>query len=173
MTNEIYAAVRLDGDRRAVRLERTYATDTKDLWSALTEPDRLARWFARVEGDLSLNGAFVIYFDADDPDGRTLGQVLKCDPPSQLEVSWFFQEEGQTRLSVQLADTGDATRLVLDHARLPVISAGGYSAGWHTYLEQLAAELSDGTASGEQWAARWEELLPAYQAKLDELVTPH
>ena len=171
MTSEIQAVVRLDGDRRAVRLERTYATDPKDLWSALTEPDRLARWFARVEGDLSLNGAFVIYFDADDPDERTLGQVLRCDPPSQLEVSWFFQEEGQSRLSVALIPDGDATRLVLDHARLPADAAAGYSAGWHTYLEQLEADLGGGDGSGERWIARWEQLLPAYQAKLDELVT--
>jgi uncharacterized protein YndB with AHSA1/START domain len=172
MTSEIQAAVRLDGDRRAVRLERMYATDPKDLWSALTEPDRLARWFARVEGDLSPNGAFVVYFDDDDPNQRTVGQVLRCEPPSKLEVSWSFQKEGQTRLSVELTDTGDATRLVLDQARLPVTSAAGYSAGWHTYLEQLAADLSGGAGSGEQWSARWEELLPTYQAKLDVLVRP-
>jgi uncharacterized protein YndB with AHSA1/START domain len=172
LTSDIQAFVRLDGDRRAVRLERTYATNPEDLWSALTDPDRLARWFARVEGDLSLNGAFVIYFDDDDPDERTLGQVLGCDPPSRLEVSWFFQEEGQSRLTVELTPDGDSTRLVLDHARLPLDAAAGYSAGWHTYLEQLDADLSGADGSGERWVARWEELLPTYQAKLDELVTP-
>ena len=98
MTSDIHAFVRLDGDRRAVRLERTYATNPRTCGRPLTDPDRLARWFARVEGDLSLNGAFVIYFDDDDLDERTLGQVLGCDPPSRLEVSWFFQDEGQSKL---------------------------------------------------------------------------
>ena len=33
-----------------------YDTDLADLWSAITEPDRLARWVATVEGDLRLGG---------------------------------------------------------------------------------------------------------------------
>ena len=47
---------RIDEKRGAVRVENVYDTDLADLWSAITEPDRLARWVATVEGDLRLGG---------------------------------------------------------------------------------------------------------------------
>ena len=33
-------------------------TDIGDVWSALTDPSRLARWYGEVEGDLRLGGQF-------------------------------------------------------------------------------------------------------------------
>lgn len=48
-----------DGDELVrVTMRRRYSTDTKDLWSALTEPDRIARWFMPVSGDLREGGSF-------------------------------------------------------------------------------------------------------------------
>src|SRR6476660_8544605 len=35
-----------------VRIEDRYDTDIDDLWSALTEPVRMARWHGQLEGDL-------------------------------------------------------------------------------------------------------------------------
>ena len=35
-----------------IRMEDRYDTTPDDLWSALTDPRRLARWVADVEGDL-------------------------------------------------------------------------------------------------------------------------
>ena len=55
--NDLLGALRADGSRAAVRFERTYATTCEDLWSAVTEPERLARWFAPVSGDLAVGGA--------------------------------------------------------------------------------------------------------------------
>ena len=37
-------------------MEDRYDTDIDDLWSALTDPRRLARWVAEVDGDLRLGG---------------------------------------------------------------------------------------------------------------------
>ena len=39
-----------------VRMEDHYDTGIDDLWSALTDPQRLARWIADVEGDLRVGG---------------------------------------------------------------------------------------------------------------------
>ena len=41
-----------------VRIEDRYNTDIDDLWSAVTDPDRLARWFGEVDGELSKGGEF-------------------------------------------------------------------------------------------------------------------
>jgi uncharacterized protein YndB with AHSA1/START domain len=72
----------------AVRLEHVYDTDVADLWSAVTEPVRLARWFSHVEGDLSLGGDFLMVFDEEDPSHRTAGRVLECAPPTRLVIEW-------------------------------------------------------------------------------------
>ena len=37
-----------------VRMEDRFDTDIDDVWSALTDPSRLARWYGEVEGDLRL-----------------------------------------------------------------------------------------------------------------------
>ena len=37
---------RIDDTRGAVRVEDVYDTDIADLWAAVTEPARLARWIA-------------------------------------------------------------------------------------------------------------------------------
>jgi uncharacterized protein YndB with AHSA1/START domain len=42
-----------------VRIEDRYDTDIDDLWSAITDPDRLARWFGEVDGELSLGASSV------------------------------------------------------------------------------------------------------------------
>ena len=94
MPEDLIGALRLDGDRMAVRLERRYGTDAADLWAALTDPARLSRWFARVDGDLRPDGTFCIYFDDEDPDERTVGQVRECEPPHWLVVTWHFRDEG-------------------------------------------------------------------------------
>ena len=39
---------------KVVVASRTYPTYVKDLWQAVTDPERIPRWFARVFGDLRL-----------------------------------------------------------------------------------------------------------------------
>jgi len=68
-----------------VRIEDRYDTAIDDLWAAITEPDRLARWYGQVEGDLQLGGAFRMYLAADDIEST--GRVEACEPPQRLLVS--------------------------------------------------------------------------------------
>ena len=62
MTSNASPGTRILGSLRSadgagvVRIEDRYATDIDDLWSAITDPDRLARWFGEVDGELSAGG---------------------------------------------------------------------------------------------------------------------
>ncbi len=62
-----------------VRVEDHFHTEIDDLWAALTQPDRLARWIGEVQGDLRLGGEFRARFFASEWEG--LGRVEVCDPP--------------------------------------------------------------------------------------------
>src|SRR5581483_7508203 len=57
MTDDASPGARMLGSLRSadgagvVRIEERYDTDVDDLWSAITDPVRLARWHGPVEGD--------------------------------------------------------------------------------------------------------------------------
>ena len=46
---------------KVVVASRTYPTDVDDLWDAVTDPARIARWFAPVTGDLRLGELHELY----------------------------------------------------------------------------------------------------------------
>src|SRR6266550_7413936 len=74
----ILGSLRSADGKGVVRLEDRYDTDIDDLWSALTDPDRLARWHGQVEGDLRPGGEFRLYLEADDLDST--GRIDACEP---------------------------------------------------------------------------------------------
>ena len=41
-----------------VHMEERFETAIDDVWSALTDPSRLARWYGEVEGDLRLGAEY-------------------------------------------------------------------------------------------------------------------
>ncbi|WP_323100777.1 SRPBCC family protein [Intrasporangium sp. YIM S08009] len=142
----------------AVVLDRRYATDAADLWQACTDPDRLARWFARVSGDLHEGGDFTIHFDdADTPRCR----VVSCEAPSRLVWEWPVGEV-TTVVTVEVAPAADGARLVLRHARLGEAQVAGYAAGWDTYVRRLDADLAGKVLP--DWDATWSALFARYGA---------
>src|SRR5258708_11009443 len=65
-----------------VRMEDRFDTDIDDVWSALTDPSRLARWYGEVEGDLRLGGEFRVRVFASGWEGT--GRVEAGEPPRRL-----------------------------------------------------------------------------------------
>ncbi|OWY61019.1 hypothetical protein B7486_66040, partial [cyanobacterium TDX16] len=96
-----------DGEQRAVVLRRTYDTDPADLWDALTTAERLPRWFLPVSGDLVVGGRYQL-------EGNAGGEVLVCDPPEHLAITWEMGDE-TSWVDVRLSPDGDGTRFELEH----------------------------------------------------------
>ena len=119
--------------RRA--LQGRYDTDIDDLWSALTDAQRLARWIAEVEGDLLLGGEFRATFTSG-WEGR--GRVDVCEPPRRLLVTMAPGRENETVIEAELVAYGDQTRLVLEERGLPLEVLAGHGAGWQAHVEDLA-----------------------------------
>ena len=158
----LQSALRPDGDRVAVRFERRYAATPVELWSAVTDPGRVGRWLAPV----TLLDERRYRLDFGD-DHTTLGEVLACEPPRLLTVSWEFTGEPASRVHVELHPDGAGAVLVLDHTRLPVGQGVGYGAGWQAHLAGMEAQLT-GTAAPD-WDELFTALLPAYQERLAAL----
>lgn len=148
-----------DGDGKGtVRVEDVFDTDIDDLWSALTDPARLARWIATVEGDLRLGGRI---------EGRFVstwegwGRIDVCDAPHRLLVTWHAGTDEESVIEAQLTAEGERTRLVVHDRGLPVDKLYFHGAGWQAHLEDLAAEV-DHRPAGD-WHERWTTLTPLYQ----------
>jgi uncharacterized protein YndB with AHSA1/START domain len=153
--------LRAEGDRSGVRFERRYDATPEELWSALTEPERLGRWLADVaELELRVGGRFHLRWSESDGTQRTDGSVLALEPGRLLELNWTYPDEPDSTVRFELRPDGDGTILVLDHRGLPPAAIAGYGAGWHSHLDSLAAHLVGGEAD---WSARFQELGPAYE----------
>src|SRR4029450_3240708 len=46
------------GETVSVVLRRTYDATAEDVWDAVTDPDRVKRWFLPLSGDLHVGGKF-------------------------------------------------------------------------------------------------------------------
>jgi uncharacterized protein YndB with AHSA1/START domain len=152
-----------------VRIEDRYDTDIDDLWSALTDPGRLARWYGQVAGDLRAGGEFRLHVE--DADMDATGRVEACEPPRRLRVTTRETDESYLRgngappyddvIEATLTADGDQTILVIEVQGMPLDKIAFYGAGWQIHAENLAAYLA-GRAGGDA-EARWAELVTPYQ----------
>jgi uncharacterized protein YndB with AHSA1/START domain len=147
----------------AVRMEDRYDTDIDDLWSALTEPQRLARWIGDFEGELRLGGEFRARFTSS---WEGPGRVDVCEPPRRLLVTMEPGAEDETVIEAELVADGAQTRLVIEERGLPVDALPAHGAGWQAHVEDLAAHLA-GRERGD-WRTRWAELSPTYREQAVE-----
>ena len=175
MTSNAGAGSRILGSLRAadgtgvVRIEDRFDAGIDDLWSALTDPARLARWHGQVEGNLRPGGEFRVYLEADDIE--SIGRVEACEPPRRLLVTTRETEESYRKgqgvppfdqvTDVTLTAEGDQTILVIEVRGMPLDMIAFYGAGWQIHAENLAAHIA-GRERGDT-EARWGELVPAYQ----------
>jgi uncharacterized protein YndB with AHSA1/START domain len=165
----ILGSLRSAGGKGVVRIEDRYDTGIDDLWSALTDPGRLASWYGQVAGDLRLGGQFRLHVD--DADSDATGRVEVCEPPRRLQVTTRETEESYRRgkgvppydaaLDATLTADGDQTILVIEVRGMPLDAIAFYGVGWQIHAENLAAYLAGRTRRDTK--ARWDDLVPAYQ----------
>ena len=156
----ILGSLRSADGKGVVRVEDRFDTDIDDLWSALTDPRRLARWLGEVEGDLRLGGEFRARFFASGWEGT--GRVEACEPPRHLLVLTKDPDVPyELVIEATLTADGGQTILVLEEWGMPLDHLAAYGAGIQVHIEDLAAHITGRERCDAE--ARWNELLPAYQ----------
>ena len=153
------------GDGKGVvRMEDVYDTSAEDLWSALTDPYRLAGWIGAVEGELRVGGTFHARFTSG---WEGPGRVEICRQPERLLVVMAPGGPDETEIEATLTPAGDHTRLVIEERGIPIKHLPGHGAGWQAHVEDLVAHLAG--RERQDWHARWLELTPSYEASRGEL----
>jgi uncharacterized protein YndB with AHSA1/START domain len=163
MTSKERAGLRILGTLRSadgkgvVTMQDRFDTEMDDLWSALTDTGRLARWLGEIEGDLRPGGEFTARF-ADGYEGT--GRVEVCEPPHRLLVAMDAGKADAGTIEVILTADGDQTTLVWEERGMPLKALPDYGAGIQIHVEELASYLAGRERCDIE--DRWEELLPAY-----------
>jgi uncharacterized protein YndB with AHSA1/START domain len=135
------------GESVAVTLERRYAADQADVWQAITDPDRVRRWFLPLTGDLREGGKFQL-------EGHAAGDIMTCEPPRHLIVTFGGES---SIVDVLLSGDGQHTLLKLTHSVPLELAGSGAGAlyvgpGWDGALLGLAMYLA-GEVTGDPVAA--------------------
>lgn len=135
--NAIHRQVQVTGEDVRVVLRRSYQAEMEEVWDALTDPERIRRWFMPITGELKPGGSFQL-------EGNAGGEILECEPPQRFKLTFG----GPTSLVEITLSAGpdDTTELQMDHS-VPAAMAGGAGGalyvgpGWDGGLMGLALYL--------------------------------
>jgi uncharacterized protein YndB with AHSA1/START domain len=132
----------------SVQLSRTLDAPIDDVWDAVTNPDRIGRWFLPISGDYRVGGAYQF-------EGNAGGTIVACERPTRLRVTWVYGEVGDappSELEIRLTPAGeDRTAFVLEHVAVvpeemwAEYGPGAVGVGWDGAVLGLALHLKGGT----------------------------
>ncbi|MBQ0894207.1 SRPBCC family protein [Micromonospora sp. U56] len=154
------------GDRWTLLFVRELRHAPEKVWSALTDPARLAEWAPFLaDRDLGAPGTATLTVVDGDTAVPQPATVRRAEPPHLLEYTW-----GDDLLRWELTPSGTGTRLLLRHTlaergMLPMVAAG-----WHLCLD-VADHLLAGDPVGPIRGAEakdfgWAELRDTYADRL-------
>lgn len=153
VTREVRAGERDGSPTRTIVAGQTYATTAEDLWDAVTNAERIPRWFAPVSGELKLGGRYQIT-------GNAGGEILECEPPRRFMVTWEFAGAvSWVELRIEAAGH-DRAILTLEHTQ-PTgkhwddFGAGATGVGWDMALAGLDRHLSTGQSNDPAAGMAW------------------
>jgi uncharacterized protein YndB with AHSA1/START domain len=154
VTREISTVEKEGRPARVLVAERNYDTSIDDLWDALTNAERIPRWFLPVSGDLRAGGHYQLQ-------GNASGQITRCEPPHHLELTWEMQGMVSWVVVQLSADAKRGTMLRLEHiAHVPdelwnQFGPGAAGVGWDQALFGLERHLSTGASVRPEEAVAW------------------
>jgi uncharacterized protein YndB with AHSA1/START domain len=116
-------------------LTRQFRAPVEDVWAAVTEPQRLARWIGSWEGEPESGSVrFSMLFEGDAP-AETM-TIRVCEPPHRLHVTSQVGDQAWL-LELELTNADGVTTLTFRQPGVTAEQAGGVGPGWDYYLDRL------------------------------------
>jgi uncharacterized protein YndB with AHSA1/START domain len=163
----------LDGEP-TITFRRTFPHPVDEVWAAITDPDRLGKWFpTSVEFAVLRPGSPIEFRFAQDAYPPLEGEFREVQAPQELSFTW-----GEDVLSFQLAEAhdGDACTLTFTVILDAADKAARDAAGWDACLDGLAGTLAASpppeAAGGQVWRDYYERYQAAGLPATAEIPTP-
>ena len=134
-----------------VVFSRTFAAPIEDVWAAVTESDRLARWIGSWTGDPAEGHVtFHMLFEGDDPSDERF-TIDECEAPRRLAITTFMPSEGDHpdswHLELDLAEVDGVTTFTFAQSVPVPDMAEGVGPGWDYYLDRMVVAEAGGDVS--------------------------
>ena len=154
VARKVGARVISAGDAHVVTISQSYNTDAEDLWDAVTNIERIPRWFLPVTGDLNVGGSYQL-------EGHAHGTILTCDPPKKFTATWEYGGN-VSWIDVSISGEGlDRVRLVIEHTigsddeNWREFGPGAVGIGWDSMVLGLAIHLETGESIDPSFGPQW------------------
>jgi uncharacterized protein YndB with AHSA1/START domain len=159
--------VEATADGARVVFRRSYPDPIEDVWSAVTEPERLQRWIGTWTGTPRVGGTVDFRMTAEGEDAPAEAvTILACDPPRTLDVQWTLPDQPVWRVELRLEEadgaTGGTVLTFVHHLAGDPAAFGDIGPGWQYYLDRLGAALTDSAMPA--WDGYLEQLGDHYRA---------
>lgn len=148
--------------RRRLEFRRSWPDPVEEVWAALTEPERLARWIGTYDGHRRPGGSGTFTMTHEQEPAGEAVTIEVCEPPHRLVVAWA-QADGDWRVHLDLSTEAGRTVLRFVQFFAPGTDVADVAGGWHWYLDKLDAEIG-GAPPPEEWETFWAEVGPGYSA---------
>jgi uncharacterized protein YndB with AHSA1/START domain len=129
---------RIDDTYGVLRVSSRFATSPEELWDALTNPARLARWIGTVDGNLVVGGTIHSAFTSG-WEGDSI--IEQCQAPELLVMSSTDVDGAVARLTARIAADGDGSILTIEDSGLTLAELHFHTAGWAIHPEDLIGLL--------------------------------
>ena len=132
-----------------IKFERWLPYAISDVWDALTNPEILPIWLAKVICNWRAGDPIEFHFTNTGDVNK--GNLVAIEKPSRLEYTWIQSEGHVSIITWELhAEPSNKTRLILTHSRLKG-DANSFAAGWHVHLHLLSEALA-GRLTQFEWS---------------------
>ena len=156
---------KLDESTARITFVRDLKHDRDKVWSALTDPEQLDKWFpSTIDGERKTGAPLKFVFPFEDAPVME-GTMRVCDPPAVIEFDW-----GGDVIRIELAEHDGGTRLTLTDTFAEYAKAARDSGGWHACLDDLGYALEDLDTPYER-KHRWKDVSPWYYANYPHAAT--
>ncbi|GAB3761385.1 SRPBCC family protein [Microlunatus parietis] len=151
VTREVRTGERDGKPTKIAIARRAFPAGQDDVWDALTNAERLPRWFLPVSGDLEVGGRYQF-------EGNAGGTVETCRQPELIKTTWEFGDQ-VSWLEIRLSPDGDRTSVELIHEAhvdpefAKQYGPGAVGVGWDGAFLGLGLHLESGAERPEEVAS--------------------
>lgn len=151
--------------RTFLEFTRTFRAPIEDVWAAVTESERLARWVGEWTGDPA-EGAVQFRMTFEDETAPERMQIDECVPPRLLRLTSTVtgDAEQQWHLQMDLTEADGVTTLLFAQDLPDPAMAEDVGPGWEYYLDRLVAAETGADPATVVWDDYYPALKEHYQA---------